>query len=98
MFKTTYPNKVFDIMASGKPVICQIGGVIREVVEQYDAGIFVPPGDAQALADCVMKLSQNPARCEEMGRNGEAAIREHFNREEAERHLESIMLQMTMRS
>ena len=30
-FTTTYPNKVFDFMAAGKPVLCQIDGVIREI-------------------------------------------------------------------
>ncbi len=33
LYKTTYPNKVFDYMAAGKPVILAIDGVIREVVE-----------------------------------------------------------------
>ena len=30
MYKTVYPNKVFDYMAAGKPVILAIDGVIRE--------------------------------------------------------------------
>ncbi|MCX8107549.1 MAG: glycosyltransferase family 4 protein, partial [Verrucomicrobiae bacterium] len=33
MFRTTYPNKVFDYMAAGRPVILGIDGVIRDVVE-----------------------------------------------------------------
>ena len=33
MFRTTYPNKVFDYMAAGRPVVLAIDGVIREVVE-----------------------------------------------------------------
>ena len=37
MYKTTYPNKVFDYMAAGKPVILAIDGVIREVVENANA-------------------------------------------------------------
>jgi hypothetical protein len=32
MFKTTYPNKVFDYMAAGRPTILAIDGVIREVM------------------------------------------------------------------
>ena len=34
LYKTTYPNKVFDYMAAGKPVLLAIDGVIREVVEK----------------------------------------------------------------
>ncbi len=33
LFKTTYPNKVFDYMAAGRPTILAIDGVIRQVVE-----------------------------------------------------------------
>jgi glycosyltransferase involved in cell wall biosynthesis len=36
MFRTTYPNKVFDYMAAGRPVILAIDGVIRDVIQ--DAG------------------------------------------------------------
>ncbi len=50
MFRTTYPNKVFDYMAAGRPTILAIDGVIREVVEAALGGIFVPPGDDAALA------------------------------------------------
>jgi glycosyltransferase involved in cell wall biosynthesis len=45
MYKTTYPNKVFDYMACGKPIILAIDGVIREVVEASGCGLFCRPGD-----------------------------------------------------
>lgn len=80
-FTTTYPNKVFDFMAAGKPVLCQIDGVIREVVERYDAGIFVPPGRAEALADAASELAADRERGRRMGRNGREAIRNDFSRE-----------------
>ena len=90
MFKTTYPNKVFDIMACGDPVLCQIDGVIREVVEENRAGVFVTPGDPQALADAVLKLAADPELCRVMGENGRRAVREKFSRDEAEILLERI--------
>ena len=40
MYKSTYPNKVFDYMAAGKPVILAIDGVIRQLVEDANAGLF----------------------------------------------------------
>ena len=90
MFKTTYPNKVFDIMACGDPVICQIDGVIREVVEDADAGIFAEPGDPRALADAVLRLAGDPEGCRRMGGNGRQAIQEKFSRDSAEALLEKI--------
>ncbi len=93
MFKTTYPNKVFDIMACGDPVICQIDGVIREVVESNRAGVFVEPGDPQALADAVLKLSADPNECRKMGANGQRAIREKFSRDTAAEALERVFIE-----
>jgi glycosyltransferase involved in cell wall biosynthesis len=50
LYATTYPNKVFDYMAAGRPVVLGIDGVIRQVVEE-SGPIAVPPGDAAALAE-----------------------------------------------
>ena len=61
-YKTTYPNKVFDYMAAGRPVVLAIDGVIREVVEAAGCGEFVQPGDPQALAGAVRRLAADPDR------------------------------------
>ena len=95
MFKTTYPNKVFDIMACGDPVICQIDGVIREVVEENKAGVFAEPGDPQSLADAVLKLAGDPEGCRRMGENGQRIIREKFSRDSAEEQLEQIFMDLS---
>ena len=44
IFRTTYPNKVFDYMAAGKPTILAIDGVIRQVVEEAGRRHFRPAG------------------------------------------------------
>jgi glycosyltransferase involved in cell wall biosynthesis len=81
LYKTTYPNKVFDYMAAGKAVILAIDGVIREVVESTGAGIAVPPGDALALANAITDLAADPHRAQQMGAAGRKAIEEIYNRE-----------------
>jgi len=80
MYKTTYPNKVFDYMACAKPVILAIDGVIREVVEESHCGIFCPPGDAQKMSEAILKLYRHPADARGMGRNGRDYLERHFNR------------------
>jgi hypothetical protein len=45
MFRTTYPNKVFDYMAAGRATVLVIDGVIREVIETSGGGVFVEPGN-----------------------------------------------------
>lgn len=80
MFTMTYPNKVFDYMAAGKPVILAIDGVIRDAVETAGAGVFVPPGDDHALAGAIVELASNHERCRAMGKAGRAAVEEQFDR------------------
>ncbi|MFM8319330.1 MAG: glycosyltransferase, partial [Chloroflexota bacterium] len=80
LYKTVYPNKVFDYMAAGRPVVLAIDGAIRRVVEAAEGGIFVPPGDAQALADAIACLADDPSGGRQMGLNARRHIEEHFDR------------------
>jgi glycosyltransferase involved in cell wall biosynthesis len=80
LFTTTYPNKVFDYMAGGRPVLLAIDGVIRTVVEKAGAGIFVPPGDGAGLAAAVRLLMRDPGAARAMGFRGRHAVCERFDR------------------
>jgi glycosyltransferase involved in cell wall biosynthesis len=80
LYKTTYPNKVFDYMACGKPVILAIDGVIREVVEAAGAGIPIEPGNPQAIAEAVCFLADNPVVAQQMGLRGRSYVEQHFDR------------------
>ena len=79
-YKTTYPNKVFDYMASGRPVALAIDGVIREMVEAAGCGIFADPGNPSALADAIRALAADKEKAREMGLKGRAYLEEHFSR------------------
>jgi glycosyltransferase involved in cell wall biosynthesis len=81
MYKTTYPNKVFDYLAAGRPVLLAIDGVIRDVIEEGQAGLFVPPGDPKALAITIQTLANDPEKAYEMGLNGRKLIETSFSRE-----------------
>ncbi|MDH7504522.1 MAG: glycosyltransferase family 4 protein, partial [Verrucomicrobiota bacterium] len=81
LYKTTYPNKVFDYMAAGRPVLLAIDGVIRELVEQAGCGIAVPPGDPRALARAAMTLADRPEEARRMGAAGRRAIETEFRRD-----------------
>lgn len=80
LYKTTYPNKVFDYMAAGRPILLLIDGVIRQVVDAAQAGLFVQPGSADDLARAILTLVSDPAAACQMGRNGRKYIETHFNR------------------
>lgn len=95
MFRTTYPNKVFDYMAAGKPTLLAIDGVIREVMESSGGGIFVPPGNPEALADAVLEVSQNTEKAFQMGKNARNYVVRHFNRDEQALRFEELLLRLS---
>ena len=81
MFRTTYPNKVFDYMAAGKPTVLVIDGVTRQVIEESEGGVYVPPGDHQCLAETILALSSQPDKLIAMGNNARNYLENHLDRQ-----------------
>ena len=80
MFRTTYPNKVFDYMASARPTVLVIDGVVRELIEASNGGVFVQPGNDELLAKTILELSRDPQRLKQMGENARAYLVKHLDR------------------
>jgi glycosyltransferase involved in cell wall biosynthesis len=76
--RTTLPNKLFDYMAAGLPVIATDAAPVRHVLETERCGLVHPDGDAAALADCVMALEDPVLRCK-MGQAGRQAVESRYN-------------------
>jgi glycosyltransferase involved in cell wall biosynthesis len=91
LYQTTYPNKVFDYMAAGIPVILAIDGVIRQVVETAGGGVFVQPGDPGALAAVIKELARTPERARRMGQAGCRYVRTNFNRQDTAIKFEELL-------
>ncbi len=66
---TWSPNKMFDALAAGKPVLVNVPGWLGETIERNHCGRFVDPGCAEALADALEELSNDPVLCRRMGEN-----------------------------
>lgn len=79
-FTTTYPNKVFDYMAAGRPIVLAIDGVIRDVIERAGAGVFAQPGDAEDVARAILRLAGDPELRRRLGASGRSYVVVHFNR------------------
>jgi glycosyltransferase involved in cell wall biosynthesis len=73
-----YPLKLFEMMASGLPVIATDMPGQRDVVTKAKAGVIVPVGEPASIASAVRALHENPER-RAMGLAGAAAVREHFD-------------------
>ncbi len=98
MFRTTYPNKVFDYMAAGRPTILAIDGAIRQVIDAAGGGIFVPPGDDAALASAVCTLNQDRPRVDAMGKAARAYVVQHFDRRQQADQFLQLLLTLVARA
>ena len=97
-YKTTYPNKVFDYMAAGRPVVLAIDGVIRQVVEAARCGVFAQPGNPAALAQAIRQLAVDRAASRQMGLAGRAYLEQHFSRSAVAEKLAGILETMLAQS
>ncbi|RMF73421.1 MAG: glycosyltransferase WbuB, partial [Planctomycetota bacterium] len=76
----TSPNKFFDYIASGLPVLNNYPGWVADMIGEYGCGIAVAPDDPGAFVDAVLKLRDDPAARAEMGRNARRLAEERFDR------------------
>jgi len=90
-FTTTYPNKIFDYMACGRPTILAIDGVAREVIEKAKGGEFVEPDNQEQLAQKVLKFYNNPELIKQYGINARKYVEDHFDREKIAGNLNNVL-------
>jgi glycosyltransferase involved in cell wall biosynthesis len=81
VLETNSPNKFFDSLAAGKPAVVNLDGWVRRLVEENDAGAWVPAGDSEALAWALSALAGDPKRVERMGSNARALAEREFSRD-----------------
>lgn len=73
------PNKMFEYMSAGVPVIASHFPLWREIVEGNECGQCVDPLDPTAIADAVNRLVGDPVLAQRMGENGRRAVAERYN-------------------
>lgn len=69
---TNSPNKLFDSLSAGKPIVVNSAGWTKEMVETHNCGVFVDPTNVQDLADKLLMLQADPSAVEGYGRNARA--------------------------
>ena len=73
------PNKMFEYMSAGIPVIASDFPLWREIVAGNDCGLLVDPLNPAQIAEAIDYLVTHPDDAERMGRNGRRAVLEQFN-------------------
>ncbi len=78
----TSPNKFFDYISSGLPVLNNYPGWLADMIQEHNCGLAVPPNNAQAFANALVNLTDNPTLRIEMGQNARQLAEAEFSREE----------------
>ena len=76
----TSPNKFFDYIAMGIPVLNNYPGWLAEMIGKHSLGISVPPDDAGSFADALEQLADDREAAQAMGANARALARAEFDR------------------
>jgi glycosyltransferase involved in cell wall biosynthesis len=77
-WNTTIPNKLFDYMSMGKPVLVSNAKPTERIVREERCGIVFKERDAEDLARAILALEHKAAR-EEMGRCGRESVAKRYN-------------------
>lgn len=79
--KTKYesPNKLFEAMMCGKPIIVSDGSSMANIVREENCGLVVPYGDVAAIREAVLKLKNDSQLRQTLGQNGRRAYENRYS-------------------
>lgn len=77
------PSKIYGVLAAGRPIafVGDKGGEIANFIRKHDVGIAVGHGEGAELAEQIQRLSREPERLGEMGRNARRLFDEDCSRQ-----------------
>ena len=84
------PNKLFEYMSAGLPVIASNFLLWRDIIETTNCGLCVDPLNPLEIAEALIWLHKNPDEAKAMGERGVKAIKEKYNWENEAKHLVNI--------
>ena len=73
------PNKMFEYMSSGLPVIASNFPLWKKIIEGNKCGLCVDPLDPAAIAKAIDYIVSHPDEARAMGENGKRAVYEKYN-------------------
>lgn len=89
-YTNSQPNKMFEYMSAGLPIIVSNFSRWKEFVEKNKCGICVNPSDANEIANAIRWIINHPDEARIMGENGRKAVMEKYNWESESKKMLSI--------
>lgn len=76
----TSPNKFFDYITAGRPIINNYPGWLADMIKENECGVVVEPENPDAFADGLIFLADHPELREKYGKNSRALAEREFDR------------------
>lgn len=93
LFEGALPSKMYEVMACARPILLGVDGEARRLVEQEaGAALYVEPENADAFAEAVLRLYDNPELTEKLGQRGRAFVERRFDRTHLTKTLEARLV------
>lgn len=90
------PSKMYEAMASQKPVVFVGKGIGAEIIRKYDAGLVVEPENINELVQVIQRLCSDRELRSRLGQNGRLAVENDFDREKiAIRFMDRLLIDGT---
>ena len=80
-FRHVVPSKMFEAMATARPIVLGVLGESAELLTEAGAGVVIQPESADALADAITRLAANPQEAAAMGASGRRFVETEFDRD-----------------
>lgn len=81
-YEGTSPNKFFDYLSAGLPVVVNYPGWVADIVSKERCGIPVPPDDPRALAKAISDLADDPELRMKIGKRAREVAEAYFDRDQ----------------
>lgn len=91
----TSPNKFFDYIASGTPVLCNYPGWVADLITLHQCGFAVMPDNINAFADALEYAANNRVELKAMGPRAQQLARKAFARDQLAEHF-CVWLEQTI--
>ena len=88
---TMIPVKLFEYMATGRPIVYAGRGVAVDLLHQIGCALTVPPENPEAITDAITTLLRNPEKSHALGSRGQSCVRSEFHRDKLLRELVSTL-------
>ncbi len=91
--ETASPNKFYDYIAAGLPIIFNFQGPLKDLILEKRAGYYVDYQSPEALTDVLLHISQNKEEALGFGRNARQLAEERFDLKKIVVQFEDVLIE-----